>query len=66
MVSRSKGGLAKIRKPINLRIRGSSNEGEEEQEKELIEALNTIEFSLINAGSANKTNSVFDSASEAI
>lgn len=51
---------------MNLRIRGSSNEGEEEQEKELIEALNTIEFSLINAGSANKTNSVFDSASEAI
>lgn len=53
-----------MRKPMNLRLKGSSNEGEEE-EKELIEAQNTIEFSLINAGSANKTNSAFDSASEA-
>jgi hypothetical protein len=37
VVTRSKGGLVRMRKPMNLRIRGSSNEGEEE-EKELIEA----------------------------
>jgi hypothetical protein len=33
---------------MNLRLRGSSKDGEEEEEKELIEAQNTIEFSLMN------------------
>ncbi len=46
---------AKLRNPKNLRLRGSSNEDNEE-EKEFIEAQNTIEFSLINVGSGNKTN----------